>query len=180
MMLPILDRIERFEKIVLTLLILGSVMMSLTGVFFRYVLNDSLAFVEEVAGYILISIVVLGSSLAIRSRDHIRVELLPQIVPGIQRWTNIVAWLTVLAVSIVMCWLSARFALRLLAQNQTSYSIVGLRIGYPMLTLPLGYALCSLKAALVLFDDLFGRATFSSPSVSQEELREIQAAEVPR
>ncbi|MBI1291323.1 TRAP transporter small permease subunit [bacterium] len=179
-MFQMINRIELVEKVVLTLLILGSVLMSLAGVFFRYVLNDSLAFVEEIAGYILITVVVVGSSLAIRSRDHIRVELLPQILPSTRRWANLLAWLTVLAVSIVMCWLSARFAMRLLAQNQTSYSIVGLKVGYPMLALPVGYALGSFKAALVLFDEIAGRQVFCAPSVADEELREVQAPEAAR
>jgi TRAP-type C4-dicarboxylate transport system permease small subunit len=43
-------------------------------VFTRYVLNSSLSWTEEMASYLLIAVVFLGLSRAVRSGAHIRVE----------------------------------------------------------------------------------------------------------
>lgn len=169
-MLTLLNAVEKGEKLLIVLLILGSVLLSAVGVFYRYVLDSSLAFVEEVAGYILLAVVLLGSSVAIRSRDHIRVELVPQMIPALRRSANVLAWTTMLLVSLVMCWLSARFALRVLDQGQYSNTLMGLQIGYPLLSLPIGYGLCSLKAALVLVDEIMGNEEYIRPSLAEEEM----------
>lgn len=49
--------------------------------FTRYVLNNSLAWTEEIARYLLIGVTFLGSVMAVRKRSHIAVEF-------IYRWFN--------------------------------------------------------------------------------------------
>jgi TRAP-type C4-dicarboxylate transport system permease small subunit len=44
--------------------------------FTRYVLNDSIAWTEEIARYMLIGVTFLGSVMAVRKRSHIAVEFL--------------------------------------------------------------------------------------------------------
>jgi TRAP-type C4-dicarboxylate transport system permease small subunit len=51
--------------------------------FTRYVLNDSLAWTEEIARYLLITTGFLGSVMAVRKNTHIMVEFLYRYIPGL-------------------------------------------------------------------------------------------------
>ncbi len=50
--------------------------------FTRYVLNDSLAWTEEAARYLLILVCFLGSISAVRRGGHIALEFLPRMLPA--------------------------------------------------------------------------------------------------
>jgi TRAP-type C4-dicarboxylate transport system permease small subunit len=49
--------------------------------FTRYALNDSAAWTEEIARYLLICTVFVGAAAAVRSEDHIRVDLIYRYLP---------------------------------------------------------------------------------------------------
>src|SRR5262245_13963326 len=64
--------------------------------FTRYVLNDSLAWTEEIARYGLIWVTFIGGAMVTRRNSHIAVVLLPNILPA---WA---ARLLLAAVDIIM------------------------------------------------------------------------------
>ena len=68
------------EIIGIFLMIVISLTMGL-GVFFRYVLNDSLSWTEEVSRYGLVYVTFIGCSLAIQKRSHIRIDFIDLILP---------------------------------------------------------------------------------------------------
>lgn len=54
--------------------------------FTRYVLNDSLGWTEEVARFLLIAVIFIGSIMAVRKRSHIAVEIIYLWLPaGVSR-----------------------------------------------------------------------------------------------
>lgn len=76
--------------------------------FSRYVLNDSVAWTEEIARYLLMSVGFVGSALAARRGQHIAIELLPDLLPAaLARWikfgVGIVSTLFFGAL-VVLCW----------------------------------------------------------------------------
>lgn len=50
--------------------------------FTRYVLNDSLAWTEEIAIYCLVAVVFLGSVMCVRLSRHIHVDLIYRLIPA--------------------------------------------------------------------------------------------------
>ena len=52
------------------------------GVFWRYVLNNSLAWTEEVARYLLIWLAAVGSIVAMHRREHVAITILPDALSG--------------------------------------------------------------------------------------------------
>lgn len=155
----LIARLEQAERALLSALIGSSILMSVIGVFYRYVLGRSLAYVEEVAGLIMAAVIVLGASLAVTTKEHIRVELLLQLFPKLSRWLNALAWLIVLVVSAAMAWLTWLFVSKLISNGQIASSVEWLKIGWPLLIVPLGYAICCLKGAWILIQEVTGRAT---------------------
>lgn len=167
----LIARLEQAERGLLSVLIASSILMSVIGVFYRYVLGRSLSYVEEVAGLIMAAVIVLGASLAVTTKEHIRVELLLQVFPKLTRWLNALAWFTVLVVSAAMAWLTWLFVAKLISNGQTASSVDWLKIGWPLLIVPVGYAVSCLKAAWILFQEVTGRA-----APAQTELDELLAA----
>lgn len=53
----------------------------LTAVFFRYVVGSSLAWSDEVVRYLFVQFTLLGVALALRDRQHIRVEFFVELLP---------------------------------------------------------------------------------------------------
>jgi TRAP-type transport system small permease protein len=47
----------------------------------RYVMNDSAAWTEEIARYLLIAVVFVGSAIGVAKNNHIQVDLLYRLVP---------------------------------------------------------------------------------------------------
>lgn len=56
-------------------------LIALSAVFCRYALNDSLFWSDEVIRYLFVWFVFLGAVLALRDREHIRVEYFVELLP---------------------------------------------------------------------------------------------------
>ena len=73
--------------------------------FTRYVLNDSAAWTEEIARYLLIGTVFVGASIGVARNNHIQVDLLYRYLPaGLSRWLSRVVDLLRLAFFAAMSW----------------------------------------------------------------------------
>lgn len=60
----------------------GILVIVLTAVFFRYVIGHSLAWSDEVVRYLFVQFTLLGVALALRDRQHIRVEFFVEHLPA--------------------------------------------------------------------------------------------------
>jgi TRAP-type C4-dicarboxylate transport system permease small subunit len=57
--------------------------------FTRYVLNDSAAWTEEIARYLLIGVVFVGAAIGVAKNNHIQVDFLFRYLPqGVTRWLS--------------------------------------------------------------------------------------------
>ena len=88
----------------------------LAGVIFlqfvtRYVLNDSLAWTEEIARYLLMVLCFTGSAMAARRGGHIAVEIFIDMLPvPVRRYAFVVVDMLTVAFFAVMCWLCFQVA----------------------------------------------------------------------
>ncbi len=74
--------------------------------FSRYILNDSIAWTEEIARYILMVLTFTGSAMAARRGTHIAVEFLPNMLPSAaRRWMFLAANLFAVCFYAILCWL---------------------------------------------------------------------------
>lgn len=109
------------------------------GVFWRYVLNDALAWTEEVAKYLLVWLTFVGSPLALRTGGHIAVEVLPGILPPRLRNALQVLILSVI-ITVLLVLGQQGWGLALNARIQTAATF-DLSLMWVMLAVPLGSAL---------------------------------------
>ena len=66
---------KQISLFVVALMILLSILLSVS-VFYRYVLNDSIYWSNEVARYMLVYIVFLGATMAHKHKSHIRIDII--------------------------------------------------------------------------------------------------------
>ncbi|MCX5908359.1 MAG: TRAP transporter small permease subunit, partial [Deltaproteobacteria bacterium] len=110
--------VELFENVFLAIAVFSSVAISVAGVFFRYVLESSLSWVEESAGFLLLIIITVGIGVAVRRGSHLRVDMLIQFIPRTKKYLNFIANLFALGVMTVFFVLAIEFVSDLLIRNQ--------------------------------------------------------------
>jgi C4-dicarboxylate transporter DctQ subunit len=132
--------IELFENVFFTVAIFSSVVLSATGVFFRYVLNDSLGFVEEVAGFLLLLVVTVGIGAAVRRGKHLRVDALIQFFPRTRKYLDIYADVLALGVMTALFICAIEFVYQLWEGDQRTTTMWWLPVYMPLIIMPVGYA----------------------------------------
>src|SRR5690606_41459077 len=99
----ILDQISRLlARVSIWLILLASLAMVaslLLGVFFRYVVQSSLSWSEEVAILAFTWVVLLTASLGVREDSHVRITLIDDALPDKPLWS--LAQLILLAIAVL-------------------------------------------------------------------------------
>ena len=137
--LTVTDLAYRALRVVSVLVLASYFILVLLQVFFRYVLNESLFWSEEIVRYGLVWGVMLGSALVGYDRAHIRIEVIENFLPPTaKRAVQFVANALTLAFCIILTWTGIDFVDRTWFQNSAS-------LGVPMravyLSIPVGAAL---------------------------------------
>lgn len=110
--------------------------------FTRYVLNDSLAWTEEIARYLLICVTFAGAAMAVRRNTHIHVEFFYVYLP--RRWGFVlstavdIARIVFFAVSTWLAWkvtVIMQFQRMVVIDWPMSYIYVVVFVGFAAMTL---------------------------------------------
>lgn len=89
---------NKLEEYFLVYTMILMVIIVFVQVIFRYILNNSLSWSEELVRYIFIWQVWLGASLGMRINEHIRVDMFVKLLPNVpQKILGILTDLLVLA-----------------------------------------------------------------------------------
>lgn len=92
--------------------------------FTRYVLNNSLAWTEEIARYGLMAVVFIGAVMVTRRNSHISVVLLPNLLPpGAARAVLAFVDLVTLAFVGLLAWFSITIVERMQIQRMTVFDV---------------------------------------------------------
>lgn len=121
----------------------------LLGVFWRYVLSDALAWVEELARYTMIWLSWIGGGLAVRKGAHIAVEFIVDALPPNAR-AAIIAIGRVLALFFlsVCIWYGIDLMSRVSMQSTIA---LGISMQIPYAAAPVGAALMVYHTLVVTF-----------------------------
>jgi C4-dicarboxylate transporter DctQ subunit len=131
--------------------------VTIYAIFMRYVVNKPLLWADEVTGWSLVAIVMLGAAEAYRRGDHIAIDLLSSRVPRAgQRLVAFISDLGVLGFALIVgssTWESIQFA-RMFG-SYTSGSVV-IETWIPQTPLLIGSILLGSLASVRLLERLLG------------------------
>jgi TRAP-type transport system small permease protein len=142
-LLSALDGISRglsaMAELVTWILVALTILVTLTQVVFRYGLESSLSWSEELARYMFVWIIFIGASVATRRRQHIFVEVLvAQFPERLRTGVDLLGILASASFFIVLGYVSWLLMLNAWQQYSTALDI---RIAYVYAAAPIGAAL---------------------------------------
>lgn len=167
----LLDNMEEYFAVIS--LLVASILV-FVQVVLRYAFNISLVWSEEIARYLVIWLILIGSSIAVRERAHATVDAVVAFLPPLpKKIFSILANL----IAIAFCFILIRSGTATVA-NVIEFGNVTPAIGLPMaipyLSLPVGGALMLYRFIQLLFEDLTslnqqGKVTSSSVGESEKK-----------
>lgn len=133
--------LDRLEEGIAATLFIGGVLISLYGVFTRYVLNSPQSWITEIFEFLLVWSIFIGFGMALKDNRHIQVELLFDYLPKTAK--RIVAVISNLIGGLYSFYLAySSLELITLTKEQAIKTIdVGIPLWIPYLVLPVGMGL---------------------------------------
>lgn len=151
--------VEKFSAGVNTLaksmiIVFLAVMTTTTSlqIFFRYILNSSLSWPEELNVFLMAWVTFVGSSIALRNMEHIGIEMFVGMLPKpLSRVVNLCAKLAVVLFLIMLIKYGLNVALISL---DTSSSALVISMFWPRISLVVGGLMMLIQAIYLIMRDL--------------------------
>jgi len=150
--LRILDRrLARLEDLLIMAMVATIAILLGLGVVLRYVFNDPLTWAEEFVVTLFVWSVMLGVPSALRSRMHIRIDVM------ILRLSNearkFVGCLACLAGLVIMCAAVYAGYKHTVGVWNSQTPMLGFSMGWIFLAMPVGFALTLFHGSVILIDE---------------------------
>nr|MBF0686046.1 TRAP transporter small permease subunit [Pseudomonas sp.] len=100
----------RLERVLATLALVITSLISLANVVVRYFTDASFAFTEELSVFLLVILTFAGASVAMRSNRHIRISFVEQLFPRLRVPLILLQWLASVVVLGLVVWFAGQFA----------------------------------------------------------------------
>jgi len=137
----------RIEDVAGVVVLVGILVAMSLGVFYRYVLNDSLTWPEEAARYGLAYVTFLGLIAAFRRGSHIRIDAVDHVIPDrLRRWVDEFNRILLFAFFVTMTILG--YDLCLIVHNTPS-AAMSIPLSYAYGAVVVGFGGAALRIALV-------------------------------
>jgi C4-dicarboxylate transporter DctQ subunit len=122
------------------------------GVFYRYVLNNSLSWTEELARYLMVWFAFIGMAIAFRDESHVNVSFVVNLFPSsVRQIIKIISYL------LVLLFLATLFSQSLkvfkIVKVQTSPSIQ-IPMIYPYFSVTFGSLLMMIEVIYIIFTNI--------------------------
>lgn len=112
---------EHLEPIICVTLLAAMSILIVVQVFFRYVLQNSLSWSEELARYMFIWLIYIGISYGVKMRKHICVDAVYAMMPKkIKPFYGIIGDLCFLAFAVLVVYYGINVMMQVTAQGQLS------------------------------------------------------------
>lgn len=145
----IMDNINQWVKYLVSFLLVVLAILVVLQVTTRFVINIPLSWTEELAKYLMIYIVFLGSGLAMRHNQHIAIDFLLEIVnaKNKQRLQKIVLWISAIF-CLVLSYYGAHLTYIVIGQTTPTLQY---SMAFAYAAIPLGsfFMLCNIVATLL-------------------------------
>lgn len=161
-MTKFLQMFNKFEEVISSCALAGMVIIIILQVFQRYILQHSLDWPEELARYLFIFAVYVGSSYATSEKRHLEVTIVRTVFgEKIGRYFTILAYL----ITIVFCGIMFFWGL-MMTQFVSDSNQVAPALQFPMwmayCCIPLGFFLMTIRTIIVLKDIVMKKGTASN------------------
>jgi C4-dicarboxylate transporter DctQ subunit len=148
----VLNILNRVTMVVAVLFLSVITVMVAVEVVLRYCFGSSLYVTEELTRYLMVWVVFLASSLAVRDNAHISIEILANLFKGRARaWYNLVAQLFFLS---FLAFLMIEGLIALPFQTDQIIPTLNIAISWFYLAIPVGSALMILNLLPRVWDNL--------------------------
>lgn len=182
----IFDKIENFgdklAKITIFIVIILTgilVVTVLTGVFFRYIIRDSLSWTEELARYLMIWAALLAVSVGIKDKEHVGIQLLiKQFPPLITKIITFVVYIITIIFLAVLTVKGYQVAER--AKVQLSLAL-NISMYWPLMSIPVSGALAIIQQfiqLILIFKPGMKVKDILGETEVDEALREVQNVQI--
>ncbi|MFJ7969749.1 TRAP transporter small permease [Psychrobacillus sp. NPDC096389] len=153
--LRFIDRLNKVMGYILTLLLAIMTAIIFWQVFSRFVVGSSLSWSEELSRFLMIFMILIGSSIALRNNELIAIEILLEKVENLSKKIVVI---TIHVISLVFFVILIKYGYSM-AQSFTNQMAPGLGISmkYIYLALPLGGVLLLLNSLACIVEEIIGK-----------------------
>lgn len=144
--------VDSVVKVIIATLMAVIFLLMITQVILRYLVHFPVSFVEEAGAYILAFLGLWGASTCVREDVHLRVDILPNLLPRVPRALLLMA-LNVLLLYFAYKLMAAGYDFAVFGANERSYSGTFL-LYWPRMAIPTGAALIMLQTANEILREL--------------------------
>lgn len=138
------DHLLRVCKYIIISIVAGLAVILIAAVFYRYALNNAIAWSEEASKYLMVWLTFLGAPIALRNAAHINIDLLVKLFPprGRQAFYLAINLVIIITMSILLWkgWAFAELGARQVASSFNASMV------WMYVAVPIGSALTCLVA----------------------------------
>lgn len=138
------------EDLLLALLVSALLLLAVSQIGLRMFFHTGLDWAEPISRVGVLWLAMLAALGAARTRRHIAIDALPKILPAF--WRK-VAWIVSQLATAVICGMLAWYSYGMVQMERSAPAVFvpGIPSWWPMLIMPAGFALMSLRFAVAAF-----------------------------